>query len=167
MTTFMKNLLGSKKGSNASLLEDLAGSGTTTPKRSSGAGSGLGSRAGSLFARSSTRQVKPPMEATWNGQVVASGSDYEVLDGTFYFARSALFEEFFSPGDFSKDDPKKGKASYMNITVDGKVHSNAAFYFAEPTPYAAKIKDMVAFWKGVPVTPAGEKDEQDLGDVEL
>ena len=48
--------------------------------------------------------------------------------------------------------PWKGTASYASVVVDGRVNDDAAWYYPEPKPEAAQIKDRVALWKGVDVT---------------
>jgi uncharacterized protein (DUF427 family) len=37
------------------------------------------------------------------------------------------------------------------VEVNGERNSDAAWYYPEPKPAAAQIKDHVAFWKGVRV----------------
>ncbi len=43
----------------------------------------------------------------------------------------------------------KGEASYFDVVVDGQVNRDAAWYYPDPKPAAAQIKDHVAFWRGV------------------
>jgi uncharacterized protein (DUF427 family) len=43
-------------------------------------------------------------------------------------------------------------ASYYDVVVEGKVNSDAAWYYPVPSEAAKQIKDHVAFWKGVQVT---------------
>ena len=45
----------------------------------------------------------------------------------------------------------KGEASYYNVVVDGQINKDAAWYYPDPKPAAAEIKDHVAFWRGVKV----------------
>jgi len=45
----------------------------------------------------------------------------------------------------------KGEASYYNVVVGGEVNEDAAWYYPEPSQMAARIKDHVAFWRGVKV----------------
>ncbi len=45
----------------------------------------------------------------------------------------------------------EGLASYFDIDVDGKINSDAAWYYAEPKLAAQPIKDHIAFWKGVEI----------------
>jgi hypothetical protein len=51
--------------------------------------------------------------------------------------------------------PWKGTASYYDVTVNGRVNRDAAWYYPHPSPAAAEIKDHVAFWHGVTVIRAG------------
>ncbi|MBU0688315.1 MAG: DUF427 domain-containing protein [Gammaproteobacteria bacterium] len=45
----------------------------------------------------------------------------------------------------------KGKGSYCNVEVDDKVNEDAAWHYPEPSAMAARLKDHVAFWRGVKV----------------
>ncbi len=89
--------------------------------------------------------------ATWNGEVIAESDDYEIVEGNVYFPRSALREEFLRASESTTICPWKGTASYYSLEVDGKVNSDAAWYYPEPKAAAANITDHVAFWKGVEV----------------
>ena len=42
-------------------------------------------------------------------------------------------------------------ASLGDVVVDGEQNSDAAWYYPEPKPAAAEIRDRIAFWKGVEV----------------
>ena len=46
----------------------------------------------------------------------------------------------------------KGLASYYDIVVDGATNEQAAWYYTDPKPKAAQIKNHVAFWKGVEIS---------------
>ena len=41
---------------------------------------------------------------------------------------------------------------YYTLEVSGRSNADAAWYYPDPAPEAARIKDHVAFWKGVEVT---------------
>ena len=91
--------------------------------------------------------------AIWNGQVVAETDDFEVVEGNVYFPPSSIRSEFFTPAEEHTTFPWKGVASYYDVTVDGKTSAGGAWYYPEPKshPQAMKIKDYVAFWRGVEV----------------
>jgi len=96
-------------------------------------------------------------KAVWNGQILAESDNTEVVEGNHYFPENSIKREFFSNSETKtvcpwKGCPWKGDASYYNIEVDGKINSDAAWYYPEPKPAASNIKNYVAFWKGVEVT---------------
>jgi uncharacterized protein (DUF427 family) len=45
--------------------------------------------------------------------------------------------------------PWKGTASYHDLEVNGERNPDAVWFYPDPKPAAAQIKDRVAFWKGV------------------
>ncbi|MCA9849120.1 MAG: DUF427 domain-containing protein, partial [Dehalococcoidia bacterium] len=73
--------------------------------------------------------------------------------GNVYFPPSSIRSEFFTPSEEHTTCPWKGVASYYDVTVDGKTSAGGAWYYPEPKshPQAMKIKDYVAFWRGVEV----------------
>lgn len=93
-------------------------------------------------------------KAVWNGQVIAESSDLVNIEGNYYFPVADLKSEFFDDSSTNTSCPWKGSASYYNIAVDGKSNKDAAWYYPTPKPAAAKIKDRVAFWRGVEVVDA-------------
>lgn len=90
-------------------------------------------------------------KATWQGQVIAESTDFEVVEGNVYFPVGSITKEFFEPSDHQSVCPWKGTASYHHIVVNGARNDNAAWFYPEPKEAAANIKDHVAFWKGVTV----------------
>jgi uncharacterized protein (DUF427 family) len=93
------------------------------------------------------------MKAIWNGTIVADSDDTVVVEGNHYFPAAALKREFVAPSDTHTTCPWKGVASYYTLTVDGARNADAVWYYPEPKPAAAQIRDRVAFWKGVRVEP--------------
>jgi hypothetical protein len=47
--------------------------------------------------------------------------------------------------------PWKGLASYYTVTAGDEVNPDAAWYYPHPSPLARRIKNHVAFWRGVRV----------------
>ncbi|CAH1758109.1 14539_t:CDS:2 [Entrophospora sp. SA101] len=78
--------------------------------------------------------------AEWNGQVIAK------------FPPNSLNREFLEDTTHHTTCPMKGKASYYNVVVNGKKLEHAAWFYPNPKPEVAQLKDYVAFWKGVEVT---------------
>jgi uncharacterized protein (DUF427 family) len=91
------------------------------------------------------------MKAIWNGAVLAESDDTIVVEGNHYFPAGAINSEFFQESRTHTTCPWKGQASYYDLTVNGEVNKDAAWYYPEPKDAAANIKNRVAFWKGVKV----------------
>ncbi|MGH9905767.1 MAG: DUF427 domain-containing protein [Pyrinomonadaceae bacterium] len=91
------------------------------------------------------------MKAIWNQTKVADSDKTEVVEGNHYFPPEAVDRQYFKESDTHTTCPWKGEASYYNLVVDGQVNKDAAWYYPDPKPAAAQIKDHVAFWKGVKV----------------
>lgn len=90
-------------------------------------------------------------KATWNGVVIAESDTYETVEGNIYFPREAIVDAHFEPSDHHTTCGWKGVASYFHVVVNGERNENAAWFYPEPKSAAGKIKDHVAFWKGVSV----------------
>jgi uncharacterized protein (DUF427 family) len=93
------------------------------------------------------------MKAIWNGTVLAESDATEVVEGNHYFPASSIKREFFKPSSTHTTCPWKGVASYYTVSAGGRDNPDAAWYYPEPKDAAKQIKDYVAFWKGVEVTP--------------
>ena len=90
-------------------------------------------------------------KATWNGVVLAESDNTVVVEGNHYFPKDSLVDEHFAENSSQTRCPWKGLASYYDVVVDGQTNSGAAWYYPDPSPAAADIKDHVAFWRGVSV----------------
>ena len=91
------------------------------------------------------------MRAVWNGAVLAESDDTVVAEGNHYFPREAVNWQYFSHSLRRSVCSWKGTATYLTITVDGQSNPDAAWYYPDPSPVAAHIRDRVAFWHGVTV----------------
>lgn len=89
--------------------------------------------------------------AVWNGVVIAESDETIIVEGNHYFPRDSISAEHFADNSRHTRCPWKGTASYLDVIVDGKVNSGAAWYYPNPSPAAVDIADHVAFWKGVTV----------------
>ncbi|MGB1697191.1 MAG: DUF427 domain-containing protein [Thermoplasmatota archaeon] len=90
------------------------------------------------------------VKATWNGEIIAESNDTVVVEGNHYFPRDSVKAEL-KPSATTTVCPWKGTASYHTIVAGGAENKDAAWFYPEPKPEAAQIKDRVAFWKGVVV----------------
>ncbi len=93
-------------------------------------------------------------QAKWNGAVIAESDDTVVVEGNQYFPVESVVASSIRPSETHTTCHWKGVASYYDVVVDGKVNSDAAWFYPEPSQAAANIKDRVAFWHGVKVEPA-------------
>ena len=93
------------------------------------------------------------MKAIWNGTVIAESDDTVVVEGNHYFPASALKREYTTFSNHRTSCPWKGQASYYSLLVNGEMNTDAVWYYPDPKPEAGMVKDRVAFWKGVKVTP--------------
>ena len=91
------------------------------------------------------------MKAIWNSKVIAESNETVNIEGNQYFPKKSVTMEFLKESSTHTVCPWKGAASYFDIVVDGKTNKDAAWYYAEPSSLAAKIKNYVAFWKGVDI----------------
>jgi uncharacterized protein (DUF427 family) len=99
--------------------------------------------------RSGTARSWPKSEATI------------VLEGNHYFPPESIDRRYFNPSSHRTVCPWKGRASYYAVEVGGERNDAAAWYYPDPSPAAARIKDHVAFWHGVRVIEA-----PDIGEAE-
>ena len=91
------------------------------------------------------------MKAIWNGAVLAESDKTIVVEGNHYFPPDSVNREYLQESSTHSTCPWKGQASYYSVVVDGQVNRDAAWYYPNPNPAAAQIKDHVAFWRGVTV----------------
>lgn len=102
----------------------------------------------------------PRMQAVFNGTVIAESDHTRVVEGTHYFPRADVAEEYLEPSRAKSLCLWKGVARYHDLQVDGVRNPGAAFYYPKPSPLARRIKDHVAFWQGVEVRPAPKAAER-------
>lgn len=92
--------------------------------------------------------------ATWNGAVFAESEDTILVEGNHYFPHDSVRREFFRDSSRHTVCSWKGVASYYDVEVEGQQNQAAAWYYPEPSPAGAEIKDYIAFWRGVRVEPS-------------
>jgi uncharacterized protein (DUF427 family) len=91
------------------------------------------------------------MKAIWNDTILAESDQTVVVEGNHYFPPNSVKKQYFKESKTHSTCPWKGQASYYNITVDGEINTDAAWFYPNPKEAAQQIKDHVAFWKGVQV----------------
>ncbi len=93
------------------------------------------------------------MKAVWNDVTLAESDATIEVEGNEYFPPDTIKRQYFQETATHTTCAWKGLASYYTVTVDGKTNPDAAWFYPDPKPAAAEIKDYVAFWKGVQVEP--------------
>lgn len=91
--------------------------------------------------------------AIWQRTVLAESDGTVVVEGNHYFPKEEVRMEYLRPSDTYTVCPWKGTVSYYHVDVNGERNADAAWYYPEPKAAAEKVKNRVAFWKGVRVEP--------------
>jgi len=91
--------------------------------------------------------------ASWNGTVIAESDATIVVEGNHYFPHEALRREHFRASATHTTCSWKGVASYYDVVVGDAVNKDAAWFYPDTKDAAKNIKNYVAFWKGVKVSP--------------
>ncbi len=91
------------------------------------------------------------MKAIWNGKVIAKSDETILVENNHYFPPASVNKTYLERSASHTICPWKGEASYYHLTVDGKRNNDAAWYYARPKSAAEKIKDYIAFWRGVEI----------------
>jgi uncharacterized protein (DUF427 family) len=91
------------------------------------------------------------MKATWKGAVLAESDETIVVEGNHYFPDHSIDRSYFVESMAHTNCPWKGVASYYDISVNGEVNKDAAWFYPDPKEAAVNIRDRIAFWKGVVV----------------
>jgi len=97
------------------------------------------------------------MQAIFNGTVIAESDDTIVVEGNHYFPSDSLRADYVQPSSTHTVCAWKGTASYYDVGVDGVVSKDAVWYYPKPSMLARRVKDRVAFWRGVEVRPASDQ----------
>jgi uncharacterized protein (DUF427 family) len=91
------------------------------------------------------------MKAIWNNTIIAESDETIIVEGNHYFPAATIKPEHFQPSNTHTTCGWKGEASYYNVTVNGEVNKDAAWYYPQTKDAAKNIENYVAFWKGVKV----------------
>lgn len=91
------------------------------------------------------------VKASWNGAIIAESHHTLVVEGNHYFPRDSVDAALLRDSATTTICPWKGTAHYHTLAVGGAENRDAAWYYPDPKPAAAGIKDRIAFWKGVEV----------------
>ena len=93
------------------------------------------------------------MRAVWKNVTLAESDRTIVVEGNHYFSPESIDRKYFEESDTHTTCFWKGQASYYHLTVSGQQNEDAAWSYPQPKQAAVKIKDHIAFWKGVEIVP--------------
>lgn len=92
-----------------------------------------------------------PVQAIWNGVVIASSGRTVVVEGNRYLPPEDVDHAYLESSDKQSVCPWKGRASYCDVAAGGERNRAAAWFYPDPSRAAENIRDHVAFWHGVKV----------------
>lgn len=91
------------------------------------------------------------MKAIWNDRIIAQSDETINVEGNQYFPLESVNTEFLKNSNTHTLCHWKGTASYYDVVVNGEVNKDAAWFYPSPSSLADKIKNYVAFWRGIRV----------------
>lgn len=91
-------------------------------------------------------------KAVWNNVTLAESDRTIVVEGNHYFPAESINQEYFQASKTHTVCSWKGEASYYNLSVNGELNKDAAWYYPQAKEKAKNIEGYVAFWRGVQVT---------------
>jgi len=91
------------------------------------------------------------MKAVWQGRALAESDSTIVVEGNHYFPPDAVDRSLLEASETHTFCGWKGSASYYHVVVEGERNEDAAWFYPDPMDAAARIRDHVAFWRGVDV----------------
>lgn len=92
-----------------------------------------------------------PVQAVWNGTVIAESERTVVVEGNHYFPPQDVNSEYLVASAHRTTCPWKGTASYFDLVISDERNPDAAWCYPNPKSAAAQIEDHVAFWHGIKV----------------
>lgn len=99
------------------------------------------------------------VEAIWNDQVIAHSDDTVVVEGNHYFPRKDVDPSVLVKSRTTSECPWKGTAHYYTLDLDGDRSEDAAWYYPDPKPEAARIRDCIAFSEEIEVIETAGAEE--------
>lgn len=103
------------------------------------------------YHRVDVLQSSRSVRVSLNGETVAASDRPRILFETglpprYYLPPEAVSEGFLRPSDRKTDCPYKGRASYYSVEAGGETAEDVVWYYPEPIPAVAPIKDLLCFF---------------------
>lgn len=97
-------------------------------------------------------------KAVFNGMTIAESDTIEHVEGNAYFPASSVNWDHVSRNDGIDRTfcHWKGFARYLDVSADGETAEGGCWTYDAPYEQAERIRDHVAFWKGVEVIDGPE-----------
>lgn len=114
-----------------------------------------------LDADISVTPVAAPVQIYFDGALIGESQNALALaEGRYpiryYLPRADINPEVLQPSAHTTHCPFKGDASYHHLNTGGTPAENAVWYYADPCPLVADVRDYLSFW--------GERVRVVLGD---
>lgn len=90
-------------------------------------------------------------KAMVNDHVIAQSNDCIIIENNLYFPETSVNRNYLLESDTITSCAWKGEAHYYHVVVDEDTLIDAAWFYPDPKPKAAHIKNYVAFWNGVTI----------------
>jgi uncharacterized protein (DUF427 family) len=95
--------------------------------------------------------AKGRVTVTFDGKIIASSTAALNLDEPgaplrIYIPRADVEASALAPSDTHTICPYKGEASYFSLHSANAAAKDAVWYYPDPCPLVAPIKDYLAFW---------------------
>jgi uncharacterized protein (DUF427 family) len=91
------------------------------------------------------------VKAVWNGKLLAVSDDVIRVERDWYFPRRSLRKEYFRPSVSKRMNSWLGEAHFFDVSVDGQLLADGAWWFPKPKPQAKAVEGRVAFASKVEV----------------
>ncbi len=92
--------------------------------------------------RFSRDQSEGPVEAVWNGTVIARSAATVVVEGNHFFPPKSVDWDRPMPHEQSSVCPWKGRASYFSVEAGGERNEAAAWTYTTPRLRPARSRTM-------------------------
>ena len=93
------------------------------------------------------------MKAQWKNTLLAESQETLVVEGRHDFPPHSVKREYLRDSPTRTTCPWKGEAAYYDLSVGGELNREAAWVYPDPKEAARRIRNYVAFGKGVEVVP--------------
>lgn len=95
-------------------------------------------------------------KATFQGVTIAQSDYCLTTEGVLYFPAQSIVKQYFTLSEHRYHCAWKGDAGYYDLTINGHILENAAWFYDHPTDAAGELKDFVAFDRSLGIITSGQ-----------